>query len=310
MLYAQKGKSVKIESVSRKGNSLYLSSEAGIIRLMPVSDKTVRVSFRPDGDFETAQKPGIDRLPEYENWDAARKKDMICLRTPELLVKVNAETSAIRFYDADGKLLLAENSREPRIMEEFMTFKLSAPDAEVEEVSTADGKKKIVRKAEKLPSGTSFHTWIYFDWQENEELYGLGQHEEGFGSLRGQTVYVHQGNRKIAVPFLVSTLGYGLLIDTYSPLIFNDTPHGSYIYSEAVPEIDYYFMNGGSMGHSVKAYRQLTGKAAMLPKWAFGYIQSKERYENAEELLSTAMEYRSRGIGLDCIVLDWMYWDV
>ncbi|MDE7298225.1 MAG: glycoside hydrolase family 31 protein, partial [Lachnospiraceae bacterium] len=151
--------------------------------------------------------------------------------------------------------------------------------------------------------------WIYFDWQENEELYGLGQHEEGFGSLRGQTVYVHQGNRKIAVPFLVSTLGYGLLIDTYSPLVFNDTPHGSYIYSEAVPEIDYYFMNGGSMEHSVKAYRQLTGKAAMLPKWAFGYIQSKERYENAEELLNAAMEYRSRGIGLDCIVLDWMYWE-
>ncbi|MDE7297995.1 MAG: DUF4968 domain-containing protein, partial [Lachnospiraceae bacterium] len=204
MLYAQKGKSVKIESFSRKGNSLYLNSEAGIIRLMPVSDKIVRVSFRPAGDFETAQKPGIDRLSEYENWDVAREKDMICLQMPELLVKVSAETSAIRFYDAGGKLLLEENNKEPRIMEEFTTCRLSTSDAEVEEISTADGKTKIVRKAKKLPDGTSFHTWIYFDWQENEELYGLGQHEEGFGSLREQTVDVHQGNRKIAVPILVS----------------------------------------------------------------------------------------------------------
>ena len=55
---------------------------------------------------------------------------------------------------------------------------------------------------------------------------------------------LHQANRKIAIPMLVSTLGYGILVDTYSPLIFSDTLYGSYIYTEADPEMDFYFING------------------------------------------------------------------
>lgn len=58
----------------------------------------------------------------------------------------------------------------------------------------------------------------------------------------------------------------------------------------------------------VRLYRYLTGKAVLLPKWAYGYIQSCERYETAEELVQTAKEYRTRDIGLDGIVLDWLSW--
>ena len=43
----------------------------------------------------------------------------------------------------------------------------------------------------------------------------------------------------------------------------------------------------------------------MLPKWAFGYIQSQERYETQAEILEIAKEYDRRNLGLDCVVLDW-----
>jgi alpha-D-xyloside xylohydrolase len=46
----------------------------------------------------------------------------------------------------------------------------------------------------------------------------------------------------------------------------------------------------------------------MLPKWAFGYAQSKERYVNAAEMVSVVREYRRRKIPLDLIVLDWKSW--
>lgn len=38
-------------------------------------------------------------------------------------------------------------------------------------------------------------------------------------------------------------------------------------------------------------------------------MQSQERYETEEEVLRVANEYRERGIGLDCIVLDWCSWE-
>ena len=180
---------------------------------------------------------------------------------------------------------------------------------QVEKIKTPDGTKEVVREAAKLQDGTLYHTRLFLEWQEQEALYGLGQNEEGITNLRGQTVYVHQANRKIAVPMLVSSLGYGILMDTYSPMIFQDTAFGSYLYTEADEEMDYYFMNGGSMEEVIREYRQLTGKASLLPKWAYGYIQSQERYETADEILRVAQEYRRREIGLDGIVLDWCSWE-
>ena len=178
-----------------------------------------------------------------------------------------------------------------------------------EHIKTPDGTKEVVREAAKLQDGTLYHTRLFLEWQEQEALYGLGQNEEGITNLRGQIVYVHQANRKIAVPMLVSSLGYGILMDTYSPMIFQDTAFGSYLYTEADEEMDYYFMNGGSMEEVIREYRQLTGKASLLPKWAYGYIQSQERYETADEILRVAQEYRRREIGLDGIVLDWCSWE-
>jgi alpha-D-xyloside xylohydrolase len=46
----------------------------------------------------------------------------------------------------------------------------------------------------------------------------------------------------------------------------------------------------------------------MLPRWAFGYIQSKERYISQTELIDVVKEYRKRGLPLDCIVQDWKSW--
>lgn len=46
----------------------------------------------------------------------------------------------------------------------------------------------------------------------------------------------------------------------------------------------------------------------MLPKWAFGYVQAKERYTSQEELIATVREYRERRLPIDCIVLDWKSW--
>ena len=47
----------------------------------------------------------------------------------------------------------------------------------------------------------------------------------------------------------------------------------------------------------------------MLPRWAFGYIQSKERYRSAEELESITETFRNRNIPIDCIVQDWYSWE-
>lgn len=81
-------------------------------------------------------------------------------------------------------------------------------------------------------------------------------------------------------------------------------------YSEMGNQIDYYFMSGENMDSVIANYRELTGKAQIMPKWAMGFWQSRERYKTQNELLETLSEFRKRNIPIDNIVQDWFYWKV
>ena len=79
-------------------------------------------------------------------------------------------------------------------------------------------------------------------------------------------------------------------------------------WSEFEPQLDFWFIGGGSYDAVIGGYRQLTGKAQVMPKWSLGFWQSRERYRTQDELVSTLAEFRKRGIPVDNIVQDWQYW--
>lgn len=80
------------------------------------------------------------------------------------------------------------------------------------------------------------------------------------------------------------------------------------IWSEAAHVIDYYVVAGDNADEVIAGYRRLTGKSVLLPKWAYGFWQSRERYKTQQELTGVLDEYRDRGLPIDNIVLDWSYW--
>jgi len=305
MLQAFAEKSRRITRVERMDDRLYLYAEAGICRLEPKNDHIIRVSYTGEEAFGEKEKPGVIFRDVSGDWSYEEEEEQIFLRMKGLFLMIHKETGEISYWNQTGEKLF--ETYDPA-MEEFTTYRILEEDLQVEKVNTADGVKDVVREAVKVPTGKSYHTRMHCRFGE-EALYGLGQHEEGFGSLRGQTVYLHQANRKISIPMLVSTKGYGIFVDTYSPMIFSDSIYGTYLYTEADSYMDFYVLAGSSMAEVIKGYRKLTGKAAMLPKWAFGYIQSQERYETQEEILEIAKEYDRRNLGLDCVVLDWCSWE-
>lgn len=80
-------------------------------------------------------------------------------------------------------------------------------------------------------------------------------------------------------------------------------------WSEFEPGADFYFIAGDDYDDVIHGYRTLTGKAQVMPKWAMGFWQSRERYSTQEDLVSTLAEFRQRGIPIDNIVQDWQYWE-
>jgi len=80
------------------------------------------------------------------------------------------------------------------------------------------------------------------------------------------------------------------------------------LWSEVGDGVDYYFIYGPAIDRVIAGYRQLTGTASMMPEWAFGLWQSRQRFETAQESLDVLDEYRRREIPFDNIVQDWQYW--
>lgn len=72
--------------------------------------------------------------------------------------------------------------------------------------------------------------------------------------------------------------------------------------------LDYVVFYGPSADKVIATYRKLSGNAPMLPKWAFGFWQCRERYTSGTHLVETVKEFRKRNLPMDVIVQDWQYW--
>lgn len=178
----------------------------------------------------------------------------------------------------------------------------------IKRVKTVDGERNFIQNLREESDHDAYQGRLFFDFAEDEGVYGLGQAEEGVYNYRHHTHYMYQHNMRIPMPMFLSDKGYGVLFDATCLMTFNDTEVGSYMYFDAISQLSYYVIAGDSMDEIVDGFRFLTGKASMLPKWAYGYIQSKEQYYTAAELADVVRRYRELQVPLDCVVQDWNSW--
>jgi alpha-D-xyloside xylohydrolase len=72
--------------------------------------------------------------------------------------------------------------------------------------------------------------------------------------------------------------------------------------------LDYVVFYGPQADAVIQTYRNLSGQVPLLPQWAYGFWQCRERYTSSAHLQETVGEFRRRQIPMDVIVQDWQYW--
>ncbi len=151
-----------------------------------------------------------------------------------------------------------------------------------------------------------------FDSPADEHYYGMGQQQKGWMDLRDHEVrcwqdYGAMGGEDVCVPFLVSSRGYGLVWDnpskTTAVLGINQRNTWS---SEVGDRVSYFVIAGNTCDEIYAGYRLLTGVTHLLPRSAYGYIQSKAIYPAQEQILEVAKKYREKKLPLDVIVVDFL----
>ena len=395
------------------------------VRLTVMSDRIVRVSATPDKSFHDRSSliilPGAASKTQFV---VRNHKNEVELQTTALSAIIDKADGKVRFTDAGGNSITKE-----------------AAPASFTPITVDDTH--------------GYSTVNRFETQDDEGLYGLGQHQSDQWNYKGQNEELYQYNTKISIPFVISSARYGLLWDSYSMGRFgNSEPYmqlnrlfklydkdgnpgsltgtyyggmrargitirqedsiyfvdsetvknlprlgqrvlyegsleapesGTYdfilyyagyirvflgdeevvkerwrtawnpnsykfsfdmeqgkrydlriewrpdgtpsycglrayapvtaeeksqicMWNEMVQQSDYYFIAGENMDGVIQGLQSIVGKANMLPKWAMGFWQSREHYQNQNEVVQTVREFRRRGIGLDNIVQDWNYW--
>ena len=226
------------------------------------------------------QTPWIVAPCTPERLDVTRTANKATIRTSKLSVEVDSKYGLLRFLDPSGTPLLQESPRVPR--------HYVAKEANGEKLYRVDQR---------------------FFPDALEGIYGLGQHQSGVLDQRGSVVELAQANTNVSIPLFISTLGYGLLWNTASKSWFdNRFPTELKLTADAADAIDYYVLYGPSMDRIIQIYRNMTGRAPLFGRWAYGFVQSKDRYRSAKELLDIAGEYREQKAPLDLIVQDWFWW--
>lgn len=174
---------------------------------------------------------------------------------------------------------------------------------------TVDGERSFVENAETIKIASAYEGQVSFKISAEEAIYGLGQNEDGIYNYRNVKEYLYQNNMKIPMPVIVSSNNYAVFFDSTCMMTYEEKDNTITVGFDAVNQIDYYVITGDCFDDLMKGIRRLTGKAVMLPKWAFGYVQSKERYKTQDEIIEVANEFKERNIPVSCIVLDWVSWE-
>ena len=242
------------------------------------SPTIVRVLKSQKGIAFKKERLSVIKKPESIKFTTQQKGDLVSLQSKKLKVDLDLKSGKVSFNSLVGSALLSE----------------AASGATFTDFNDAGSKTYRINQL--------------FTLDKDEAIYGLGQQQRGKLSLRNAKINMVQGNVDDYVPFLVSTKGYGLFWDNYSPTVFEDKPESTSFQSEVGDCIDYYFMLGGNIDGSIAGMRELTGQAPMFPLWTFGYWQSKERYKSQNELVGVVSKYRELGVPLDGIIQDWQYW--
>lgn len=93
-----------------------------------------------------------------------------------------------------------------------------------------------------------------------------------------------------------------------APILYYGKVSDETVFRSPVAQVVDYTVFTGTADDIVATYRELTGAAPRMPRWALGYIHCRERFHSQDELLNVAHEFRKRNLPADVIVQDWQYW--
>jgi alpha-glucosidase (family GH31 glycosyl hydrolase) len=180
---------------------------------------------------------------------------------------------------------------------------------------TPEGKLLLEQSVEKNYTAIGESRSLQFVMQKNDHFYGTGERGtkldkrgERFVNYNTQIGGYSEplGTMNLNVPFTANPNGYALYIDnTYRGIFdFGKSDPSVFSYTAEGGELSWYFIAAPTIPEQLQRFTWLSGRQPLPPRWAMGFIQSKNRYQNEQEARSIVATMRAKDFPCDAIVLD------
>ena len=183
-----KGQSVKSFKQVKEGVTITLSD--GTLSIYPIAENAIRVRFYKGSEVEVPELIFTSEVavPGFQVSDSPSKLE---IKGNNIVAIVDKQTGKLSFADHSGKIFLNETA----------------------------GSRKLTPGS--VMDEPCFAAEQSFESPSDEFVFGLGQFQDGQYNLKGVTRRLTQVNTQIALPFIYSSKGYGLLWHQYGLTDFN-----------------------------------------------------------------------------------------
>jgi alpha-D-xyloside xylohydrolase len=260
-----------------------------------VSPRTVRLRFftrdlPPEARADTDSLMLAGPVPTDRSWRAENGDSVVRYRSAFGELRLIKDPWHIELYDANGTLLTrTQTLGDPASFQPYTPF-------------------SFVRRARDMGRSTA----AVFELQHDEKIFGTG---ESFTRLdkRGQKMVMYlrdaqgvQNYRQYkAIPFFLSSNGYGMFVHTSTPVTFDfghDFDQHTVVYTG--DEVLDVFLFVGQPKDILTEYTALTGRSPVPPLWSFGLWMSRITYKTEAEVRDVAAKLRQYRIPADVLHLD------
>lgn len=272
-------------TASVSGDALTLTVDNGtepgddILELQVCEADILKVNYRPNGIASSASTPMIDpdRVWQAVGAQIDASGDPITITTEAMQISIQRNPCRMTVKKADGTVLFWE------------------PE-----------------------SGGVFHDGVRFVRSAGQNMYGLSSYAcfDGNGQLlRNDTTAAVQAGQQgnSGGPFVWSTAGYGLLVDSDGgyPVVESTSGKLEFYYGDTTTEGRRYFKDNveyyvllGEPENIMENYAHVTGQSPMMPEWSLGFSNYEWGIDQAE-LYAMIDTYRAKGIPLDSYGIDY-----
>ena len=261
------------------GPTVTVEGENATARITAYRPDIVRVDWmRPgaasDTSYSVIASPSPELRPTVVDGDSA-----LYVRSGEMTVVAHKQPLRLRFAGPDGRTLVAEADSNAVLRDTARTVQFQI-EADTHFYGTGE------RKTFGL-YGEAFDVYNQAIWNYNEANMTM----------------------KLNVPFVSTTAGYGLFVDSHHPGRFDIGAADSteMAYTAEGGTMTYFVLGGPSIADQIEQFTALTGRQPLPPKWSLGYIQSKYGYRTETAARGVIDTLRSRNFPVDALVLD-LYW--